>query len=426
MTNPTDIQETANAPSAEPRRSLGAAFSVLLRAVIPMAILIGGYFVFAKLSQKPESTKAEPTEKQLLRTRVTELRIEDYPVTIKTNGIVQPHDQITVNSQVSGQISSVNPVFEVGSYFSEGDVLVELDASDYANSLAVAKASYLAAWSNLELQTENLARETELFRKSYGSQASVSRANASREQASAQLDSASALVERAERDLERTKIRAPFDGRVRTKTVGLGQRIAAGTSLGTIFAVDYAEVRLPIAGRELEYLSLPELPGDEPVDVELSDALSKDSKTKWSAKIVRTEGALNSDSLELFAIARVDDPFGRETGEPPLRIGQPVVATIKGKTLDDVVALPRGAVRQLDQIFLVDKDELTLISKTIRPIWKDGAHIIVRDATIQDGALLATTRLVFAPDGAKVEILPNIEVTTADAELKSDTKSVTN
>lgn len=48
--------------------------------------------------------------------------------------------------------------------------------------------------------------------------------------------------------------------------------------------------------------------------------------TVWQAKIVRTKGALDENALELFAVARVDDPFGLASGHPPLRIGQPVTA----------------------------------------------------------------------------------------------------
>ncbi len=264
-----------------------------------------------------------------------------------------------------------------------------------------------------------------LFRRNYGSEAAVNQAVAAHEQANADLDGATAQLEQAKRDLERTKILAPFDGRVREQAVGLGQSVGPGTALGVVFAIDFAEVRLPIAGRELQYLDLPELPDDAPVEVELRDAISESSEMVWNATIVRTEGALDEDSLELFAIARIDDPFGRKSGHPPLRIGQPVVASIAGKVLNNVVALPRGAVRQLDQVFLVDKTELTLIAKTIVPIWSNAEHVIVRDPFIEDGALLSTTSLVYAPDGAKVEIIPEIELSEAVAAESGVTVSGT-
>ncbi len=409
--------------TTKPAARRSGFFGVLLRAALPIAVLAAGAVAYSLLSVEIEKEKAPPEEEQAIRTRVTELRIQDYPVFIKTNGVVQAYNEITLNVEVSGQIMNISPAFDVGSYFSKGDVLVELDARDYKNALAVAEARFLSAWSALELATVRLERSRTLFRMDYASKAAVQQATAAHEQASAQLDITVAQVERAKRDLERSTVRAPFDGRVRRKLVGVGQSVGPGTSLGVVFAIDFAEVRLPVAARELACLDLPELPEDLPVEVELRDALDEASDTVWKAKIVRTEGALDRNSLELFAIARVEDPFGRKSGHPALRIGQPVMGSIAGNVLDKVVALPRGAVRQLDQIFLVDKDDLTLISKTIVPLWSDEENIIIRDPSIEDGAWLSTTRLVYALDGAKVEIIPNIELTETEAKTSITNKA---
>jgi len=129
--------------------------------------------------------------------------------------------------------------------------------------------------------------------------------------AKANVDSATALLEQVKRNLERTKVRAPFDGRVRQRTVGLGQSVGTGTALGTVFAIDFAEVRLPIAARDMAFLTLPEGPEDPPIDVKLRDALNHD-ETAWTAKIIRTEGALDENSLDLFAIARGRNGSGRK------------------------------------------------------------------------------------------------------------------
>ena len=163
---------------------------------------------------------------------------------------------------------------------------------------------------------------------------------------------------------------------------------------------------------------------DAPIDVVLRDGITGDTTFSWKAQIVRTEGTLDENSFELFAIARVKDPFGRQNRQPSLRIGQPVTATIHGKVLDDVIAIPRAAVRQLDQIFLVNKVDLTLMSVTINPLWSDEEHIIVRHPLIQHGDLLSTTRLVYAPDGSQVEIIPESGIATANSQAESE--SVTN
>jgi hypothetical protein len=200
--------------------------------------------------------------------------------------------------------------------------------------------------------------------------------------------------------------------------------------LGTVFAVDFAEVRLPISGPELKYLDLPERIGDTPVDVELRDGINPESETVWTAKIVRTEGTLDENSLELFAIARIDDPYGLTSGAPPLRIGLPVIGSISGKMLENVVAIPRASIRQMDQVYFVDQNDLTIRSKTIVPVWSDEENVLIRDPNVADGSLVSTTRIVYAPDGAKVEIIPETESVTemvsAKADPQSDSKSATN
>ena len=255
---------------------------------------------------------------------------------------------------------------------------------------------------NLEIQRENIVSRAEV---------ELSAANLA--QATAEVNTADAQLERARRDLERTRISAPFDGCVRQRSVGLGQLVGPNTVLGVVFAIDYVEVRLPVSGRELPFLDLPESAEDPAVEVELRDAILRESSSVWHGRIIRTEGALDEATLALFAVARVEDPFGRRSGRPPLRVGQPVTGTIRGRMLTRVMALPRGAVRELDRIFLVDPAELTLYSMAVVPVWSDERHVIVRDPVIAEGALLSTTHLVYAPEGGKVEIIPDIDPTAA-------------
>ncbi len=422
MTQPsTDQSPASNAASLLPSLP-----GMLLRVALPVGVLAAGLYAYQLLSVPVEKDPEPPPEKRLIRTRVIELRAQDYPIVINKNGIVQAHNQVILSAEVIGRVIRVSPSFEVGSYFSAGEVLVELDDRDYKNALALAQAQYEGAKAALQLASLNFQRQTKLVQRDAASQAELNQAVATRDQADSDLDAAQTQVEQAKRDLSRTKIVAPFDGRVRQKEVGLGQSVGPGTPLGIVFAVDFAEVRLPIAGRELQYLDLPEHAGDPPVEVELRNAINPASETVWKGKIVRTEGALDENSLELFAIARIDDPFGLKSGDPPLRIGQPVVGAIAGKVLEHVIAIPRASVRQLDRVYLVDQNELILNSKTIVPVWSDEQHLIVRDPQITDGTLLSTTSIVFAPDGAQVEIIPEIEDATATVCKPNESTESTN
>ena len=396
---------------AERRAPGNRTLAIITRLVPPILILAVGWFGYSTLSQEPEEQKRPKGKPRPIKTQVVELVEQDYATKIVTQGNVRPHDQITLNSEVSGRIVSVSPRFEDGAFFELGEVLVELDTADFEAAVANAEAQVarttatyaiekaqadvaLTNWENLNLNEDPdplVLRLPQL------------------KQAEANVKSSEAQLGRAQRELDRARIRAPFDGRVRQRVVGLGQAIRINSNLGTLFASDYAEVRLPISAEDLPLLSLPEDDGDPPVEVELRDALNPENETIWEALITRTEGTLDANSLELFAIAKVDDPFGLKSGKPPLRIGQPVTASISGKILKNVMPIPRIGVKRLDQIYIVHPKKLTLHNRTIQALWADEHNVIINDPNIPDGTLLATTKLSYAPEGAKVEILPTID-----------------
>ena len=399
-----------------------------MRLALPCAILLGGWIGFKLLSVEIEEEQPKSTEKRTLRTKVVELEVVDYPVVIKTHGLIQAHNQVTLSAEISGIVKKVSPSFEVGAYFSAGELLVEIDSRDYVTALEIAKSQHLGARSALKLARLNEERKLRLIESNAVPQAEVDAASATREQAEADLDLAAAQVAQAELNLKRTKVVAPFDGRVQLKNIGVGQMANANSPLGDIFAVDFAEVRLPVSGQQRQYLELPELANDPPVDVQLRDALSESSKAVWVAKIVRTEGVLDENSRDLFAIARIEDPFGRSNGHPPLHIGQPVEASIEGNVLHQVIALPRNAVRQLDRIVLVDREDQTLLPMSIKSVWSDAEHVLVESSTIPHEMWLATTPMVYTPKGAKVEIIPDAVASesVADSTSTDASESTTN
>lgn len=450
----------------------------LSRLAIPCVILATGGLGYLALTIGPKESESKPAAAPKIRTTVTELAVADYPVSVQTHATVQPRNHVIISAEVAGRIVKIHPNFQVGSYFSKGDVLIELDEEDvtqqeisYENALAnkilaasqveVAKSSikeYLEGSYQTELAAKEMAlvvsqtslksakdmhgHAKKMFRKGYvsnlelGSKAdtvkhaeldvktrqteldvfkNITKAKVLQEleanlaAARARLAAEEAALKLEKQKLGREQLRAPFDGRVVAKQVGLGQQVSPTTVLGEVISVDYAEVRLPLARRDLRFLKLPELTSDPPVEVELRDAIDEASKNVWNAKIVRTEGMLDQSSLELFAIAVVEDPFGLTSEQSVLRMGQPVNATIKGVVLKDVIKVPRNAVSQLNKVYVVDRTQLTLSQRTIEPLWSDAQHMIIRDPRIQDGDLLATTRLVYAPEGSPVEIIPDAE-----------------
>ncbi len=382
---------------------------MFVRILIPVMILAAGFGAWKWLGIPVEEPTPVHQPPQKLKTERLVLSLTDFPVILETQGTIRAHHTTTITSLVPGTIKTVNPCFEDGAFFNQGDILAELDPADLRASLTAAKSRLARAEATLA-QEEARAKQAKLNWEDIGYEEEPSplvlRIPQLKE-ANALVTSARADLDQATRNLERANIRAPFDGRVKARLVGLGQAIGGTTPLGEVFATDFAEIRLPLAPGQLPFVNLPTREDDAPVNVTLTDALgtpSGQSGDAWNARIVRTEGTLDENSRELFAIARIDDPFGLVSKKPELRIGQPVRAAVEGIVLKGVFVIPRDALRGINRIYLIDKTEPAIIRTEIHPVWSNPEILIVREG-LQAGDWLATSRLPYAPNGAPVEII---------------------
>ena len=382
---------------------------MLVRILIPIFILAAGFGAWKWLGTPVEPPKPVHHPPQKLKTERLELHPTDFPVILETQGTVRAHHTTTITAQVAGVIQTIDPRFEDGAFFKEGEILAELDPADLEAQRTAADSRLARAEAALA-QEEAKAKQAKLNWEDIGYEEEptplVLRIPQLKE-ANAAVTAARAELDQAERNLERAKIRAPFDGRVKSRLVGLGQAVGGTTPLGEVFATDFAEVRLPLTPNQLNFVNLPASADDPPVPVILHDALGRideENRDSWDARIVRTEGALDESSRELFAIARVDDPFGLVSKKPELRIGQPVRADVSGIVLKDVFVLPRDALRGVNRIYLIERPDLTIQKAEIEPVWSTDEKLVVREG-LQPGDWLATSRMPYAPDGAPIEIV---------------------
>ncbi len=400
-----------------------------VRGAVALGVLGIGVAGFALLSRESVRPMPPPGKPPPVRTRVIELEARDFPVVVRSQAIVRAREEVTLSAQIAGRVARVAPEFDDGAFFEAGDVLLELEADDFRTAVAMAEARVQSTEAAARLAELNQRRDADLLRAQLIPAAQAEVTAATLAQVRADAATASAQLDRARRDLDRTRVRSPFAGCVRRRAVGPGQWVTPGAPLGSVFAVDAVEVRLPVSGSALAFLRLPgerngrrevpppperaesqsrSDPAEPRMEVELEDSLATARPSRWRGRVVRGEQALHADTLERFVIVRVDDPFGFHADQPPLRPGQPVTGFLPGQVLTNVLVLPRVAVRELDRIHLVDPGTRRLSSRRIAPLWADAEQVVVRDASIPDGMLLATTHLVHAPDGAEVEIIPDL------------------
>ncbi|MCZ6830062.1 MAG: efflux RND transporter periplasmic adaptor subunit [Gammaproteobacteria bacterium] len=385
--------------------------SKTFKALLPLLLICASLVAtLALYATRPETATVAPPEKAVL-VDVAEVVLQDLRIPIQAQGTVTPHRQTTLASEVSGRIVSVSRSFHAGGFIAAGDVLVEIDDRNYQANLLRAKAGVESAESALaqEIGRAEVAHNEwkKLPKNSQRSQAATDLylRKPQLEQAQAQLLSAEADFSKAQDDLERTVIRAPYDSLIKEKRADLGQYVGPGTPLAAVFAVDYAEVRLAIPQSKLSYLDLPGVTGFDPGEappVDLYTDVAGEVK-HWVARLQRTEGVLDERSRVLFVVARVDDPYALTGGNSkPLRIGSFVKASILGSQLHDLVVLPRYVLRAGNMLWVVD-EQLTLRNRKVQTLRTGGEEIYVTSG-LQQGDLVSLTTISHAIPGISVRI----------------------
>jgi len=360
-----------------------------------------------KLTKEEKAQKAKDRaakyKLQAQRTLVETLTPVDFPVELQTQGIVKTKTSTTLNALVAGKVLEISPKFQDGAFFKKGDVLVQLDPADFKTQIITSTAALARAEADL---IQEKARAAQALRnwKDIGFDEEpndlVLRKPQLRE-AEANVAAQQASLEKAKRNLERTAIKAPINGRVRKRIVGPGQAVGASTNLGEIYATDSAEIRLPLSSKQLGQIAIDEQ-GNQSIPVTLTDAINSQNHSTWNATIKHVVGELDEASRELFVITHVDDPFGIISKAPPLRINQPVKATIIGNTIKNAILVDRKFLYGANEIILIEDEKV--LRKKINILWGTQDHVITTDQDIA-GKLIATSRLRFATDGTPVEIM---------------------
>ena len=378
---------------------------------MPVAIIGAAVVISIAMNLlKPPPLKAEsPDTALVVKTQL--LQAADANLSVQSQGTVLPRTRTLLTSEVSGTVLHVSPQFVVGGTFKAGDLLLQIDPTDYKVALQRANANLISM--NAQLTFER-ARATQAEKEwaMTGRPAEEAPLLALRkpylEEARANVLQAEAEVTQAQLKLERTAIRVPYTGMVSTKAVDIGQYVSVGPNLGETFAIDFAEVRLPLTKRDLSMMnSFSQADREHHLQVTLLGSAHGTEK-RWDARLVRSEGVIDKVNRSLYVVAQVDDPYARNSGDRtnanPLLMGTFVTAIIDGKSIANVFAVPRHALLEGSKIALVDDDQ-RLRLKSIEPIYADKQFYYLSrdiDEGIDDGAEIIVSTIGVPIEGMKV------------------------
>lgn len=409
-----------------------------IRILLPVCILAAcGRWVIWLMSNPPDQERViAPIS--LVRVEGTTLKKIRYKIRVQSQGTVHPRTKSTLLPEVAGRVIELSPSFRPGGFFEKDAILMRLDPTDYQTAITIAKAEVAQSEVAVIEEKARAQQATENWKAlgRSGTPSSLVSRTPQLALAEANLAAAKARVTQAERDLERTWIKAPYQGQVLEQNVDLGQFVSQGTVLGTIFAVDYVEVRLPLPERESQFLKLPQPFRDRADDAMANVELRVSTAGRaavWSGKIVRLESSIDQQTRQSVAVAQIIDPYGSNKGSDlPLTMGSFVQAEIEGDPIDDVYVIPRQAVRAGNEIILIERPQNTLRRVSVQPLVSNEKHIVISASSLvapADGAVLCITPIPFPADGARVLPTidgsnPSIEKTQRDATIRNSKSTI--
>ena len=375
------------------------------KALLPLLLLAGAIALSVVLIRTGERLRPNQPQAAPIAVRVIEANPGPVQLVVHAQGTVAPRTESELVPEVSGNVVWISENLVSGGYFEPGEALLRIDDRDYRAAVARAQAALERAEADQELAQFELQRAEDLHGRQLISRADLETNVRAARVAEAALADARLVLETARRDLGRTELRAPFAGLVRSEQVDVGQFVSRGASIATVYGTDFVEVRLPIADQQLAYLNVPlnqrgEFSDELAPDVTLTAEFAG-QKQVWNGKLVRTEAQIDPGSRMVYAIARVRAAGDDLAVAPP--VGLFVQAAIAGIAKENVVMVPRSALRNESQVMIVDtENRLHFRDVEVLRVYRDDAYI---SAGVTQGELISVSALQTVVEGMRVQPL---------------------
>ncbi|MBW2027580.1 MAG: efflux RND transporter periplasmic adaptor subunit [Deltaproteobacteria bacterium] len=380
----------------------------LLRLFIHFLIVVAligiGYFGMNELKASKPQIKRRMPSKPTPVVRTIRVEPKTQPIIVRREGTVRPLKEINVIPQVGGKVIYVSPNLVNGGEFKRGDLLLRIDPTDYKLALTLAEAKVKDSESKLRLAEEEAAAAREEWKLIHGRSGTLKKPPplVAREPqlaaARARLDADRADLRKAGLNLERTRLKTPFNGRVSQESVDVGQYVTPGQPLASIYSTDAVEIMVPLEERDLQWIDVPGFTkGDGPGSKAAVRADLGGRELRWEGQVVRAEGKIDERTRMINVVVRVMDPFVKR---PPLVPGLFVKVDLEGKTLQDAAVIPRSSLREDKTVWVVDAGG-RLRFRRVEVARFHGNTVLVRSG-LKRGDLLVTSTLQAVTDGMVV------------------------
>lgn len=399
----------------------GGFWRMTARVGLPMVVLVFGAAAAVLIVQTAPQARRRSPMKLAPLVETAEVRSGRQVVVVTALGLVEAARKIDLRARVTGRITSVHNEFVDGGLVKKGDRLIQIDQSDY--SLAVTRKKGQVVQAEYALQVEMgyqdvAAREWQLLKRNKPAEpgeADLALRKPHLAKARADLASAKADLEQARLDLARTNIRAPFNALIRSKAVDTGSQVATQDRLSELIDTDEFWITASVPVDRLKWIAIPGRGTGQGsrVRVYIVDDSDPASETWWrEGRVIKLLGELETTGRMARVVVAVTDPLDLKpdsraaTGElvrPPLLIGQYVRLEIEGGGLDDVIRIPRSALKSDSSVWLAGEDD-RLVRRTVDVAWRDRSHVLIQSG-LRDGERLIVSDISAPVEGMKITVL---------------------
>ena len=364
-----------------------------LKGILPLVILaigFGGMSAIKASGEKDEDNEPVDTRPTV---KIETAIAEDYQVRITSHGEVRPLESTMVSAQVSGEVLTWHPNFVPGGLVLRGDILFTIERGTYEAALLQAEADLSLARANL---IEEQAKADVAEREAKGSKVSdLYLRKPQMLSAQASIKSAQARLKIAQRDLSNCAIKAPYDALVVSRDIGVGQYVNQGSQVGELYNIESAEISIPIAGFDKEFLPSDITQHKATISTEGHNAIAREGK------ITRDLGIIDQSTRMSQLVVKIEDPYGLKSSVAPLKFGHYVEVSFAGKTLNQVYRLPQELVTNRI-IWLLDEEQ-QMQPQRVEILREEGAYFLISEG-LQNQDKLVTTLPEYPQKGMKVKI----------------------
>jgi RND family efflux transporter MFP subunit len=379
-------------------------FKIVLGGIAPLIILgLGGGMAWYIMRTAPEVERSSaPPQAPVVEVVAPDTR--PFQRLVEAFGSVQPAREVGIAPEISGRVLEIHPNLEPGGIIKADDVLIRIDPAEYELALEAAKGALAEAQAALEVEQgrQRVAqREWELFGKDLP-EAELSRDLALREpqlrQAEARIASAKSAVDRAQLDLDRTVIRAPFDAMVLEESVDPGQLAREGAEVARLIGTNSFWVLASIPTSRLSAVLETARSGDQTAQL-YSDVDTSAGQPPRPGRLVRHLGQVDPDGRMAQVLVEIDDPLhlADDADTFPLPLNSYVRIELGAGTLEGIAAVPRRALRENNEVWVSDAED-KLAVRTVDIIWPQGDQLAVEN-TFESGDQLIVSPLADALPG---------------------------